>query len=226
MRLPFRDRREAGAALGRVLQERGFGAPLPVVLALPRGGVPVGFEAARELGAPLDIFTVRKLGVPEQPELAMGAIARGGVRVLNPEIARFVGEHDIEAVATREAAELERREQLYRGHRPATPVAGRVVILVDDGLATGASMRAAVQAVRALGPARVVVAVPVGATETCAAFAALADDCLCLATPAPFDAVGLWYDDFRPVSDTEVTSLLDAARATPGPASERQEHEQ
>lgn len=183
----------------------------PVVLALPRGGVPVAYEVAKALGAPLDVFVVRKLGMPGHEELAMGAIGPGGVRVLNEEVARFVHPMEIEQVAAREQAELERREREYRDGREAVPVEGRTVILVDDGLATGASMRAAVQAVRQMNPARIVVAVPVAARETCEEFRRLVDLVVCPATPDPFYAVGLWYEHFPPTSDEEVRELLAAA---------------
>jgi putative phosphoribosyl transferase len=182
-----------------------------VVLALPRGGVPVALEIAEELGAPLDIFVVRKLGMPGHPEYAMGAIASGGVRVISDDVVRWYGISPaaIEAVAREELAELERREREYRRGRPLTDLSGRNVILVDDGLATGSTMRAAVQAVRALGPARVVVAVPVGAPQTCEEFNDITDETLCARTPEPFSAVGLWYRDFSQTSDAEVRALLE-----------------
>jgi predicted phosphoribosyltransferase len=183
------------------------------VLALPRGGVPVGFEIATALGAPLDVFVVRKLGMPGHPELAIGAIASGGVRVLNEDLVRWYQLPDrvIEAIADEEQTELERREREYRGERPLIQLDGRTVILVDDGLATGASMRAAVQAVRAHQPARVVVAVPVGAPDTCEAFADITDETICARTPDPFSAVGLWYRDFSQTTDDEVRDLLQKA---------------
>jgi predicted phosphoribosyltransferase len=184
-----------------------------VVLALPRGGVPVAFAVAHALDAPLDVFVVRKLGVPRHEELAMGAIATGGARVLNDEVVDRLGITPavIESVATREAAEVARREHLYRGDRPAPDVAGRTVILVDDGLATGATMRAAVSAVRQQSPATIVVAVPTGSAETCRDLRTEADDVVCLISPDPFLAVGYWYDDFGQVSDDEVRALLDRA---------------
>jgi predicted phosphoribosyltransferase len=184
-----------------------------VVLALPRGGVPVAFEVAHALDAPLDVFVVRKLGVPRHEELAMGAIATGGARVLNDEVVDRLGITPavIELVAAREAAEVARREHLYRGDRPAPDVAGRTVILVDDGLATGATMRAAVSAVRQQSPATIVVAVPTGSAETCRDLRTEADDVVCLISPDPFLAVGYWYDDFGQVSDDEVRALLDRA---------------
>jgi putative phosphoribosyl transferase len=212
MELPFPNRREGGRALAELLA-RSVGDGQAVVLALPRGGVPVGFEVAKALDSPLDVFLVRKLGVPGHEELAMGAIASGGVRVLNDEVVAELGIPGwaIERVAAREQAELERREKLYRGDRPPADVSGKVAILVDDGLATGASMRAAALAVRQLNPSRVVIAVPVAAAETCAELRHLADEVVCVATPEPFYAVGLWYRDFSPTSDQEVVELLEAS---------------
>jgi predicted phosphoribosyltransferase len=188
-----------------------------LVLGLPRGGVPVAYEVARALGAPLDVFLVRKLGVPGQDELAMGAIATGGVRVLNADV---VGELRIpsgviDVVSAREVAELSRREREYRGDRSPLEIVHRVVILVDDGLATGATMRAAVRALRQGRAARIVVAVPVGARETCEDLRAEVDDLVCVSTPDPFHAVGLWYEDFSQTTDDEVRAVL--AR---GPAQE------
>jgi putative phosphoribosyl transferase len=206
---PFADRREAGQELAARLA--GYrGQPDVVVLALPRGGVPVAFEIAEALGAPLDIFLVRKLGMPGQAEYAIGAIASGGVRVLSDDIIRWHGIPDsqIEAIARQELAELERREREYRQGRALTDLRGRTVILVDDGLATGSTMRAAVQAVRKHEPARVVVAVPVGAPSTCAELAAVADETVCARMPEPFSAVGLWYRDFSQTTDEEVQMLL------------------
>lgn len=212
MSAPYRDRIEAGQALARRLANYA-GRPDAIVLALPRGGVPVAYEVARALDAPLDVFVVRKLGVPGHEELAMGAIASGGVMVMNRPVVEALGlrERDIEAVAERELAELERRERLYRGNRPPLELQGRTVIVVDDGLATGASMRAAVEALKKLSPARVVVAVPVGSAETCASFRELVDDVVCAATPEPFRAVGVWYENFDQTSDAEVHELLDRA---------------
>jgi predicted phosphoribosyltransferase len=186
-----------------------------VVLALPRGGVPVAFEVARSLGAPMDVFVVRKLGMPGHPELAMGAIASGGVRVMNEDVFRWYrpSASAIEAVIRAEHAELERRERAYRDGRPPLPIEGRTVILVDDGLATGSTMRAAVQAVRRLRPARVVVAVPVGARETCEALRKIADEVVCALVPEPFSAVGLWYIDFSQTTDDEVRQLLSSQGA-------------
>jgi predicted phosphoribosyltransferase len=186
------------------------------VLALPRGGVPVAYEVAAALHAPLDVFLVRKLGVPGHEEYAMGAIASGGVRVLNEEVVQGLGipRFRIEAAAAREEQELARRERAYRGDRPPPEVRGRTVILVDDGLATGASMRAAVMALRRLQPARIVVAVPTAAPETCEQMRGLADEVVCATTPEPFRAVGLWYEDFPQTSDEEVGALLAQARQT------------
>jgi putative phosphoribosyl transferase len=211
----FRDRAEAGRRLAGELRDYA-GRPDVVVLALPRGGLPVAFEVARALGAPLDVFVVRKLGLPRHEELAMGAIASGGVRLLNENVVRQfrVGESAIERVTAAERAELERRERRYRGNRPFPDLAGKTVILVDDGLATGASMRAAVEALRLKGPAGIIVAVPVAAPETCDAFWDVADDIVCAVMPEPFYAVGLWYEDFSQTTDEEVHDLLERARAT------------
>src|SRR3954462_4687166 len=208
----FADRREAGRELAHQLKSY-RGRSDVVVLALPRGGVPVGFEIATALDAPLDVFVVRKLGMPGHPELAIGAIASGGVRVLNEDLVHWYQLPDrvIEAIADEEQTELERREREYRGERPLIHLGGRTVIHVDDGLATGASMRAAVQAVRAHQPARVVVAVPVGASDTCEAFADITDETICARTPEPFSAVGLWYRDFSQTTDDEVRDLLQQA---------------
>jgi predicted phosphoribosyltransferase len=209
----FTDRREAGRELAGHL-EAYRGRHDVVVLALPRGGVPVAFEVAGALGAPLDVFVVRKLGMPDQPEFAIGAIASGGVRVLSEEAIRWhrIPGEQIEAVARAELAELERREQEYRQGRPLIDLHGRTVILVDDGLATGSSMRAAVEAVRVHEPARVVVAVPVGAASTCEVFAGIADETVCARTPEPFSAVSLWYRDFSQTTDEEVRWLLQQPR--------------
>jgi len=209
----FRDRREAGRFLARQLSAYA-NRPDVIVLALPRGGVPVAYEVAAALHAPLDVFLVRKLGVPGHEEYAMGAIASGGVRVLNEQVVQTLGIPDfrVEAAAAREQQELERRERAYRGNRPPPDVRGRTVILVDDGLATGASMQAAVIALRRLEPARIVVAVPTAAPETCEQMRALADEVVCATTPEPFRAVGLWYEDFSQTSDEEVGTLLAQAR--------------
>jgi predicted phosphoribosyltransferase len=174
----------------------------------------VAFEVARALGAPLDVFLVRKLGVPGHEELAMGAIATGGVRVLNPELVRALGISDeaIRAIAAREQVELERREHAYRGDRPTPAVRGRIVILVDDGLATGSTMRAAIAALRQQGPARIVVAVPVAAAQVCVELGEEVHEVICARQPEPFVAVGLWYQNFAPTTDEEVRALLEQAR--------------
>jgi putative phosphoribosyl transferase len=205
----FHNRSDAGRQLASRLSAFAHRHDV-VVLALPRGGVPVAFEVARALNAPLDIFLVRKLGVPGHPELAMGAIASGGVRVLSEDIIEQLGvpRTAVEQVAVRERLELERRDRLYRGDRPPPLLRDRTVILVDDGLATGATMEAAIVAVRQYQPARVIVAAPVGATETCRRLKALADDVMCASTPEPFQAVGLWYEQFDQTSDDEVIELL------------------
>ncbi|HEX3584093.1 MAG TPA: phosphoribosyltransferase [Thermoanaerobaculia bacterium] len=207
---PFADRVEAGRLLGEEVVRRIGKRADAIVLALPRGGVPVGYEVARALGAPLDVFIVRKLGVPGQEELAMGAIASGGVRVLNDEVLSFVpvSPRTIEAVAERETRELERREKAYRGNRPPLDVEGKTVVIVDDGLATGSTMRAAVRALRKMKPREIVVAVPVAAPSTCAELRSTVDQMVCLRTPDPFQAVGLWYDDFTQTTDEEVHALL------------------
>jgi len=222
MSAPFADRREAGRALATRLSEYA-GRSDVIVLALPRGGVPVAFEVAQALGAPLDVFVVRKLGLPGQEEFAMGALARGGVRILDEETIRLAGvsAEELRWVTEFEQAELERRERRYRGDRPFPDLAGRTVILVDDGLATGATMRAAVTALRQEGPARVVVAVPVAAPDTCDAFREIADDVVCAMTPERFRAVGLWYSDFSQTTDEEVHELLDRSRAAPGTSAPR-----
>jgi putative phosphoribosyl transferase len=209
----FSNRTDAGAVLAKRLLEYA-GRPDVLVLALPRGGVPVAFPLACALRAPLDVFLVRKLGVPGYEELALGAIATGGVRVLNDDVRREIDLPDdvIDALAEREALELRRRELRYRGERPLPAVRGRIVILIDDGLATGATMRAAVLALRQMEPAKLIVAVPVAAPETCEALRREADQVVCLATPDPFLAVGAWYDDFSQTSDEEVTALLKEAR--------------
>jgi predicted phosphoribosyltransferase len=205
----FHNRTDAGRQLAERLAAYAD-RPDVLVLALPRGGVPVGYEVARALGAPLDVFLVRKLGVPGYEELAMGAVASGGVRVLNDEIVRGLGisEDEIDAAVARELQELGRRERLYRRSRPTPNVAGRTVILVDDGLATGATMRAAVAALRQQHPARIVVAVPTASPDTCEALKAEADDVICAMTPEPFFAVGHWYEDFTQTTDNEVRELL------------------
>lgn len=211
----FRDRVEAGQLLGRELSRK-FGERAGVlVLALPRGGVPVAYEVARALDAPLDLFIVRKLGVPGHEELAMGAIASGGVRVLNREVLDYVPvtQKAIDAVAAREQRELERRDRSYRGSRPPIDVKNKTVIVVDDGLATGSTMRAAVAALRKMEPKAILVAVPVAAPQTCDEFRNEGIDIVCLRTPEPFQAVGMWYEDFSQTSDEEVHELLDRAAA-------------
>jgi predicted phosphoribosyltransferase len=205
----FRDRVEAGRRLAAQLTDYA-NRPDVLVLALPRGGVPVAFEVAEALRAPLDIFLVRKLGVPGHEELAMGAIATGGVRVINEDTVRHLqipGEV-IDAVAMDEQRELERRERAYRNDRPAPDVCGKTVVLVDDGLATGSTMRAAAAALRKQEPARIVVAVPVSAVQTCDEYRMGADEIVCAVTPEPFQAVGLWYEDFSQITDDEVRDLL------------------
>ena len=191
-----------------------------IVLALPRGGVVVAYEVARELDVPLDVFTVRKLGVPGHAELAMGAIASGGALVLDEALVRElrISERDLRAVIAAEQRELERREKEYRGDRPPPDIAGRTVVLVDDGLATGASMRVAVAALKQEHPARIVVAVPIAPPETCEALRREADDVVCGVTPEPFYAVGLWYEDFTQTTDKEVHDLLERARHELAPA--------
>jgi predicted phosphoribosyltransferase len=208
--MQFRNRTDAGWQLGEALLARYGGRSDVLVLALPRGGVPVAAEVARELNAPLDIFVVRKLGVPGHEELAMGAIATGGAIVFNDEVVRSLGipRHAIDRVIERERAELERRERDYRGDRPAPPIKGKTVILVDDGLATGASMHAAVQAVRALGPAAIVIAIPAAASSTCSRLRVFVDDLVCLIKREPFYAVSAWYEDFSQTTDEEVFELV------------------
>jgi putative phosphoribosyl transferase len=208
----FHDRTEAGQLLAKKLMKYA-NHPDVVVLALPRGGVPVAYEVARALHVPLDIFVVRKLGLPGHEELAIGAIASHGVRVLNEDVVRKLGiSLDMfDAITAEERLELERRERAYRGDNPAPDVHGRTVILVDDGLATGSTMRAAVIALRQERPARVIVAVPVGSAETCAEFQMEADETVCVRMPEPFYAVGLWYDDFAQTTDEEVHNLLERA---------------
>ena len=210
--IPFRDRDDAGRQLGRAVAEK-FGRRNDlIVLGLPRGGVPVAAHVAEALGAPLDVFIVRKLGVPGHEELAMGAIASGGVRVMNRDVLDYmpVPQKMIDAVAQREQRELERREREYRGARPPLEVRGKTVIVVDDGLATGSTMRAAVRALRKMDPQAVIVAVPVAAPSTCDEFRreGAVDDILCLRMPEPFQAVGLWYEDFAQTTDEEVHELL------------------
>ncbi len=208
----FKDRTAAGQVLAKELAAYTNRSDV-LILALPRGGVPVAFEVAKALKAPLDVFLVRKLGVPGQEELAMGALASGGVRVLNDEVVAGLGlsETIINKVAEKEQQELERRERLYRDDRPAPDLHGRTVILVDDGLATGATMRAAVRALQQQQPAQLVVGVPVSSPETCQEFQTEVDDIVCAMTPRPFHSVGLWYDDFSQTTDDEVRDLLHSA---------------
>ena len=208
----FKDRRDAGKQLAQELLAYA-GRSDVIVLALPRGGVPVAYEVARALNAPLDIFIVRKLGLPGHEELAIGAIASGGIRVLNHDIVQVlkISQNIIDKVTRRELEELERREQAYRGERPPYNVRHRTVILIDDGLATGASMRAAVAALRAQNPSRIVVAVPTAAPETCEAFQPEVDEIICAMTPEPFYGVGHWYEDFSQTTDDEVRALLEEA---------------
>jgi putative phosphoribosyl transferase len=208
----FKDRRDAGRVLARKLSTY-TGQTDVIVLALPRGGVPVAYEVALALNAPLDIFLVRKLGLPGREELAIGAIASGGIRVLNEDIIRVLGvpEEVINIAARNELQELQRREHNYRGNRPAPDVRDRKVILVDDGLATGASMRAAVVGVRAQHPARIVIAVPAAAPELCNAFQFEVDEMVCAMTPDPFYGLSRWYEDFSQTTDAEVRMFLEEA---------------
>lgn len=212
----FPDRRAAGRELGKELAAYAD-RPDVIVLALPRGGVPVGYELALALDAPLDVFLVRKLGVPAHEELGFGALAAGGVRTLNDEVVGSldIDQATIEQVTAREARELERRDRAYRGDRERPLLSGRVVILVDDGLATGSSMRVAIEAIRQQRPDRVIVAVPVAPPGTCRELRDQVDEVVCLMTPEPFNAIGLWYDDFTPTSDDEVRALLAASRRQP-----------
>jgi len=208
----FLDRRDAGIELAAKLT-RYVNNPTVLVLGLPRGGVPVAYEVARVLHAPLDVFVVRKLGVPGHRELAMGAIASGGVRVLNQDVldALHISKSMVDMVAVQEEKELQRQQRTYRGDAPLPALAGKTVIVVDDGLATGSTMRAAVRALREGNPARIVVAVPVGAAETCRSLARDADDVVCCSVPESFYAVSVWYEEFDQTSDEEVRCLLEAA---------------
>ena len=212
----FTDRRHAGRVLASCLTKYA-GRDDVIVLALPRGGVPVAYEVASTLGAPMDVFLVRKLRTPGHRELAMGAIASGGVRVVNEDVVQWYGisESAIDRIAREEQEELERRERAYRDDRPAPDLTDKIVVLIDDGLATGSTMRAAAQAVRAHRPARVVIAVPVGAPQTCAELAVSVDEVICVRMPEPFSAVGQWYVNFEQTDDTEVRELLQKSTATP-----------
>ncbi len=211
--LPFADRVSAGRSLADALSQQSL-PPDTIVLGLPRGGVPVAAEVAKRLGCPLDVLVVRKLGVPWQPELAMGAIAEG-VQNLDQELIRAldIPADQVDAVVARERHELERRELLYRGSSPAPVLRGRGVVIVDDGLATGSTMLVAVKAVRKMKPAHLVVAVPVGSAEACQRLKREVEVCLCLANPRPFSAVGAWYEDFRQVNDSDVRFLLDQSHS-------------
>jgi predicted phosphoribosyltransferase len=210
----FRDRADAGRALAQRLTAYA-NRPDVLVLALPRGGVPVGYEVARALNVPLDVFLVRKLGVPGQEELAMGAIATGGVRVLNEDVVNTlqIPEDVIESVSESQWREMERRERAYRDDRPLLVMGGRTILLIDDGLATGSSMRAAIAALRRQGPARIIVAVPVASAHTAEELREEVDDVVCVQTPEPFYAVGSWYEDFSQTNDAEVHALLEHAAA-------------
>lgn len=214
LKLPFADRAEAGRLLAAELALRKLSGKV-VVLALPRGGVPVGFEVATALNAPLDVVVVRKLGVPWQPELAMGAIAGNSTQVLNRELIRDlrISQREVDSAIAKERREVERREKLYRGGRPALKLEGQTALLVDDGLATGSTMLVAARYVRALKPARTIIAVPVGSKEACDLLRKEADELVCLETPEFFMAVGEWFVDFRQVNDTEVQRLLEESLA-------------
>jgi putative phosphoribosyl transferase len=218
--MPFRNRREAGQRLAERLS--GLRGSRPLVLGLPRGGVPVAFEVARALDAPLDVLVVRKIGVPFQPELGMGAVGEDGVRVLNPAVLRDAGVTDAQLaeIETRERAEVEQRAARLRGGRPAAPLTGRTVIIVDDGLATGGTARAAIRVARARGAERVVLAVPVAPPDTVAALAREADDVISVEMPEPFFAIGGWYADFTATSEQEVVDLL-VAGGSGRPSSDR-----
>ena len=209
---PFEDRRDAGRKLAAKLTR--FRDGRCVVFGLPRGGVPVGYEISRSLGAPLDVFVSRKLGAPDQPEFGIGAVAAGGVRVLSTEVIRRLGIPDeyVERVTAQEIAEVNRRLRFFRGGRPEVEVAGRIVILVDDGLATGVTARAAVEALKKRKPGRLILAAPVCAAQTAKLFAPRVDELLCLAMPSDLGAIGLWYRNFDQTTDQEVVQLLEEAR--------------
>ena len=213
---PFEDRRDAGRQLAGKLS--GFVDERPVVFALPRGGVPVGYEISRSLGAPLDVFVSRKLGAPDQPEFGIGAVAAGGVRVLNQDVVRRLGIPDdyIEQITAQETAEVGRRLRYFRGQRPEPEVGGRTSILVDDGLATGVTARAAVESLRRRGPKRLVLAAPVCAAQTAELFESRVDDLVCLECPSDLGAIGFWYRNFEQTSDEEVVELLERARSERG----------
>jgi len=214
----FRDRKDAGTELGKRLRGMRLGKEV-IVLGLPRGGVPVALEVSMALGAPLDVVVVRKIGAPFNPELALGAVAFGGVTVYNEALLRDLGlvEDDLEDIRSRERVELERRERAYRGARPMPDLAGKTVVLVDDGIATGATMLAAVSAIRALHPKRVIVAVPTSAVDSAKRLEGVADRVVALATPEPYFGVGAWYGEFHQLDDAEVVRCLEAAAAREGP---------
>ena len=216
---PFEDRRDAGRRLAEKLSR--FGDERPVVFALPRGGVPVGYEISHSLRAPLDVFVSRKLGAPGQPEFGIGAVAAGGVRVLNRDVVRRLGipEDYVEQITAQETAEVGRRLRYFRGERPEPEAAGRTAILVDDGLATGVTARAAVQALRLRGPRRLVLAAPVCAAQTAKLFETQVDELVCLESPTDLGAIGFWYRNFEQTSDEEVVELLDRARSERGAGS-------
>lgn len=208
----FKNRQQAGQILATHLRDL-EARPNLIVLALPRGGVPVAFPVAEALGAPLDVFIVRKLGVPWNEEVAIGAIASGGLILVDHEALRAlaIDARSINAIIERERVELDRREKLYRGDRVSPVLSGRTIILIDDGLATGATMSVAIEAIRQRSPAEIIVAVPVASREACTTIERLADRCVCVATPEPFDGVGMWYADFGQTTDAEVLALLETA---------------
>lgn len=220
MARPFLNRREAGRILAERLGEYANRQNI-LVLALPRGGVPVGYEVAAALDASLDVFVVRKLGAPWNEELAIGAIASGGIGIVDRRAVELLGisQQEIDRIVAAERRELERRERLYRGGRPFPELAGKTVLLVDDGLATGSTMRVAIEAIQSRGPAKVIAAVPVASREACAIVASAADECVCAMTPEPFYGVGEWYTDFSQTTDADVLELLGRAHARPRPQS-------